>query len=624
MLKYYAENSYPSTLFKADPLTHLSCSLQLHIVSGVLLVMGLIGCRNAADTTSDSSAKSNSNDQRTHRFTTIPLPQPSNPRSAETSLSPLNPTQRWQFPRIMAGGCGIADFDGDGRPDLIHTGLSPAVSPEQATPLVQVLRQLESGEFEDVSARAALSFNGIPGGVAIADFTNDGRPDLCLTGAGDCRLYQNLGDFRFENLTGKTEIHGGRWSTSAAFLDFDRDGWLDLFVANYVDYDPAHDCPDASGRLDFCSPSVFPRTTDRLYRNQAGYTVSERSNSPAPQPLFADISAASGIASQRGAGLGVAAADWNGDGWTDIFVANDGHANVLWINQRDGHFLDEAVLRGVAWDSAGQSQGSMGTAVADLDDNGHPDLVVTNLDGESNTVCISDGRSFRDLSTQWQMAALSWALTGFGTALPDLDHDAFADFVAANGRVRRHAATTPEEHTPSATPASDFWTGYRERQLVLSGKDQQFSPFQGKDKLSELEAVGRGLAVGDIDTDGDLDLFFTFLDRGPVLFRNDFASGHWLIAQPQIPSAGNRPAIGSTVTLILDSRRLTGFLIGGGSYQSASEALVHFGLGTADRIRAIQVAWPDGSVEEFPGGAVDRRLVLVQGTGQPAPDTAKK
>lgn len=549
--------------------------------------------------------------QFVRRFERIALPQlPINPQSTAPQASsasaavaaataPNSTADRWLFPRIMAGGAGCSDFNRDGRTDLILVGLSPASAPELAVPFIQLLKQLESGEFADVTGSSGLQFHGIPCGIASGDFTNDGLPDLCLTGNGDCRLYENLGGFRFRDLGTRAGVSSGRWSTSAAFLDYDRDGWLDLFVANYVDYDPAHVCRDAAGTQDFCSPSVFPRTSDRLYRNLGG----QQSGNAAAGAAFADVSVESGIAGQRGAGLGVAATDWNSDGWIDIFVANDGHANFLWINQQNGIFQDEAVLRGVASDASGRSQGSMGVAAADLDQNGLPDLVVTNLDGESNSVCMNTGQLFIELSTEWRMDQASWRFTGFGTALPDLNHDGRPDFVAANGRVLR-----------SGTSAV-FWDRYRERQLLLLGGDGRFGKPEGEDEFSSLAAVARGLAVADVDRDGDPDLLISCLDQPPLLLRNTMAAGNWLIVRPRLPSAGQRDAIGATVTVVYGESRQTGFLTGGGSYQSASEPLLHFGLGAVNRVQRIEVVWPDGSREFFPGTEVNRELILLQGTG---------
>ncbi|MGV2334926.1 MAG UNVERIFIED_CONTAM: VCBS repeat-containing protein [Planctomycetaceae bacterium] len=226
----------------------------------------LCGCGTGKDGSSEiagNTSHSNSDEQPSipfvRRFEKVALPAPT-----LKSMKPLTETSRtsaedrWHFPRIMAGGCGIADFNRDGRPDLVTVGLSPAAVPELAVPYIQLLQQVDSGDFVDVTETSGLQFEGIPCGVASGDFTNDGLPDLCLTGAGDCRLFENLGGFRFRDLNDTAGVSRDRWSTSASFLDYDRDGWLDLFVTNYVDYDSSHACRDAAGSLDFCSPAVFP------------------------------------------------------------------------------------------------------------------------------------------------------------------------------------------------------------------------------------------------------------------------------------------------------------------------------------------------------------------------------
>jgi hypothetical protein len=582
-------------------------------MASALLMMSLGGCDVGADRdgkTAGNETPANSDKQSSlpfvRRFEKVALPAPGLKSAAPvTAIQGTSAADRWNFPRIMAGGCGIADFNRDGRPDLVTVGLSPATVPELAVPCIQLLQQLESRDFVDVTSLSGLEFEGIPCGVASGDFTNDGLPDLCLTGKGDCRLFENLGDFRFRDLSHAAGVSRDRWSTSAAFLDYNRDGWLDLFVTNYVDYDPSHACRDAAGTLDFCSPAVFPRTTDRLYENLSG----QRSAGGAESDYFRDVSVEAGISSQRGAGLGVAAADWNNDGWIDIFVANDGHPNFLWINQQNGSFQDEAVLRGVASDAAGRSLGSMGVAVADIDDNGLPDLFVTNLDGESNSVCVNAGQQFQELSAAWKMDTASWRFTGFGTALPDLNHDGRPDFIAVNGRVLR-SGTAPE-----------FWDRYRERQLLLLGGNGRFELPAGEDELSSLAAVGRGLAAGDVDRDGDLDLLIVSLDQPPLLLKNNMSEGNWLIVRPQLPTAGGREAIGATVRVTFEGGRRSGFLIGGGSYQSASEPLLHFGLGSVSRVQQVEVTWPDGSAEVFPGAEANQELVLLQGTGerQPSP-----
>lgn len=542
-----------------------------------------------------------------HSFTIVTLPQSAPPNTPAVTSS----RSRWQFPLIMAGGCAIADLNNDNLPDLLIAGLSPAASPEQSTPLLQLLQQRPDGSFHDVSMSSQLTFTGIPGGIATGDIDNDGLIDLCITGYGDCRLFRNLGNFQFADITNQTELNNGRWSTSAAFLDYDRDGWLDLFITNYVDYDATHECRDAAGRQDFCSPAVFPRTTDRLFHNSGRQVAAAKADPESPQRLLTDVSATARITTLRGAGLGAAACDWNSDGWVDIFVANDGHPNFLWINQHNGTFEEEAVLRGVAADAAGQSQGSMGIAVADIDHNQLPDIVITNLDGESNAVCINQTGSFQELSAAWNMHSVSFPLTGFGTALPDLNHDGNLDFTAVNGRVRRQA---------NSPDTGNFWDGYRENQLLLLGRGNHFENPASTDEFSALNAVARGLATGDVDRDGDLDLLISCLDQPALLLKNEMADGHWLQIRPLLPSCGMRSAIGAVVTISTANRRIAAFLTGGGSYQSASEQTLHFGLGSCTQIDQITVDWPDGTREIFPGCSANQILTLHQGSLTQTPE----
>jgi hypothetical protein len=577
----------------------------------LLLSSGCERERGPAAEKSDAGVAASDVAAASARFTAFPLPQPAALSPAGLVAGAGFGSDPWRFPLIMSGGAGMADFDGDGRLDLIRTGLSAERTPARSTGVLQLLRQGENGEFTDVSAACGLGFSGIPGGLAIGDFSNDGLPDLCLTGDGDCRLYRNAGGFRFEDVTVGATIQGTRWSTSAAFLDFDRDGWLDLFITNYVDYDASHECRDAAGRIDYCSPSVFPGTTDRLYRNcQGDRPVAGAAADAAARPLYEDVSASSGIIARRGPGLGVVTFDFDSDGWIDILVANDGQPNFLWMNQGNGRFEEQAVLRGVAGDAAGQSQGSMGVAIGDLDDNGIADVVVTNLEAESNAVYVNDGRSFQELSGSYGMAEASWTYTGFGTVLADFDHDGRLDFAAANGRVRMAAmlgAGTENE------ASGDFWAAYREPQLLMLGGVGVFRPVKGTDDFSRLSAVARGLVAGDVDRDGDCDLFCTFLDREPLLFRNEMSAGNWLIVRPVLPAAGGRLAIGARVTIELSNGRRTGFVAGGGSYQSGTDTGLHFGLGAVAEIIGIEVVWPDGQLERFAGGAVNREIVLSKG-----------
>lgn len=532
---------------------------------------------------------------------------------------------RYFFPALMAGGAALQDLDADGDLDvlLLNSARLAADSgpPDPAAERAAhgLFLQQADGSFVNRIAESGLDVPLYAVGVTAGDITNDGLPDLYITAHGADRLFVNRGHGQFQDVTASSGIRNDRWGTSAALLDFDRDGWLDVFVANYVEYDPGRPCNDNAGRQDFCNPNVFPRTSDRLFRNITGES-SEIGDMPGG-PRFQDVSAAAGIASVQGAGLGVVTADVNRDGWMDIFVANDGHANFLWINQQNGTFVEEGVLRGVSYDAAGQGQGSMGVASGDLNHDGLIDLLVTNLDGESNALYLSRHDSFTEESAAAQLADPSFPLTGFGTAFVDIENDGDLDLAVVNGRVRRQGRTglaVPAISGGSPVGAGEFWRPYAELASLLrndsAGQFQPVPPTQ--DALAAFSGVARGLATGDIDNDGDVDLLVTALDQPVRLFRNRGRdAGHWLLVRVLDPTVGDRDAVGAEVTVIVGGAGLRRWLSGGGSYLCASDPRLHFGLGTAQQIEAIEVVWPDGVRELFPGGGVDQLRVLQRGQG---------
>jgi hypothetical protein len=513
------------------------------------------------------------------------------------------PTGAYPMPQIMGSGAALFDFDNDGRLDIY---LIQNAGPNSRS-VNRLFHQRPDGHFEDVTAGSGLDVAGYGMGVAVGDVNNDGWPDVCLTGYGGTRLFlNNGGNGTFTEVTREAGFDSPLWGSSAAFVDYDRDGWLDLVVVNYVDYDPSVRCTNAAGRADYCFPSTFPGTVTKLFRNR-GPQVGGRPGAV----RFEDVTLQSGIGRLPGPGLGVLCADFNGDGWPDIFVANDSQANRLWINQRNGTFKDEAVVRGVAFNGLGQPQANMGVAWGDVDGDGLYDLFVTHLTDEAPALWRQGPRGlFQDRTAAANLATSRWRGTGFGTVLADFDHDGALDLAVVNGRVaQRNEGTQP--------PGRPTWGPYAERNQLFvndgTGRFRDVSPRETA--LCGPPGVYRGLACGDIDNDGALDLLVTEVG-GPVrLFRNVAPQrGHWLLVRAVDPTL-RRDAYGAEVLVRAGGHCWRRQINPGSSYQCSNDPRAHFGLGPAEQVEAIEVIWPDGVQESFPGRAADQIIVLRKGDG---------
>jgi hypothetical protein len=447
---------------------------------------------------------------------------------------------------------------------------------------------------------------------------------VLLTEYGRIRLFRNNGNGTFSDVTKDSGLENSPWGTSAAFVDFDRDGWLDLVVVNYVAYDPARACSTGE-QPDFCGPNVFKGTVTKLFRNlgparhptlsptTGGEGKVRGSDDKGTCVRFEDVTDSSGLGRKIGPGLGVVCADFNGDGWPDIFVANDGKPNHLWINQRNGTFTEEAELRNVAYNGAGQSLGNMGVAIGDVDGKGAFDLFVTHLTEESNTLWRQEPRGrFEDRTVAARLASPSWRGTGFGVVLADFDHDGALDLALANGRVLLGTV----RDVPRLDP---FWAPYAERnQLFANDGSGHFRDLSPSDPFGQPWGVSRGLACGDLDGDGAVDLLVTTVAGAARVYRNVAPKrGHWLIVRAVDPAL-RRDAYGATVAITAGGRRWMGSITPGQSYLCSHAPHAHFGLGQCERIESIAVRWPDGDVAEeiFPGGAADRLVVLRRGLGK--------
>ncbi len=514
---------------------------------------------------------------------------------------------KYYLPEMMGSGVALFDYDGDGDLDvfLVQGGRLEGGAGDGA-PTNRLFRNDLTVEadgrrtlsFTDVTARAGVGLRAYGMGVAVGDYDDDGDLDLFVTSFGPETLFRNNGDGTFADVTEEAGVSDALWSTSAAFLDYDKDGDLDLFVANYVDFTLSGNktCTDALGARDYCGPQSYHPAPDRLYRNEG-------------KGRFTDVTGSAGIARADGAGLGVVAGDFDGDGWLDLYVANDATPNQLWINRRDGTFVDEGLISGSALNAAGNPEGSMGIASGDFDADGDEDLFVTNIVGETFAFYRNDGKgSFEDARVAAGLAAPTAAFTGFGTDWFDYDNDGWLDLFVANGAVNVIEAQRGQK------------APFRMRNQLFrntgAGRFVETSA-DGGPAFARAE-ISRGAAFGDIDNDGDTDVVVTTND-GPVrLLLNQAGRGnHWLqVALEQGPR--NRRAFGARVGVERAGRpTLWRRVKSDGSYLSANDARVHFGLGASPGLDALIVEWPDGQAERWNRVAGDRLVTLRRGTGSP-------
>jgi len=525
-------------------------------------------------------------------------------RSGLQFVHQVETSGQFLFSETMGSGAAWIDFDQDGRLDVF---LISNVRPSSSN-YNRLYHQDADGRFKDVSAGSGLESGGFGNGLAVGDVNNDGRPEILISEYDRLRLFLNKGGGRFEDVTAVAGLTNAHWSVGVAFTDYDRDGRLDLVVGNYLDYDSSQRCRDPRGQPDFCGPQGFRPTLIRLFRNIG--------NSESPTPQFEDATVSSGLSRAPGKAMQIVCADFNGDRWPDLFATDDALPNRLFVNQHDGTFSEEAIVRGIAYTGMGAPAANMGVAIGDVDDDGLFDLFVPHLTEENHTLWRQSARGyFRDVTAQAGLLNLPWHGTGFGTVFGDFNCDGALDLAIVNGRIRRPPAGTPK---PKLMPGIEpFWSTYAEpAQLFANDGRGRFADVSaGNPEFCGEALVGRGLAMADFDNDGGIDLLFTGIAGPARIVRNRAPRGHWVGVQAIDPSLGGRDAYGAEVIMRAGTRQYWRLVQPGFSYASSNDPRAHIGLGSNASYDSILVHWPDGSSETFPGGTADRYIVLRRGTG---------
>jgi hypothetical protein len=502
------------------------------------------------------------------------------------------------MPKQMGEGVAILDIDNDGLMDVFIGPRGPAGA---GTPS-RLFRQAASGRFEEVAKAAGVEVFGYGQGAAAADVDNDGWTDLLATAYGRVWLFRNAGGGRFADISAASGIDNPHWAVSAAFGDLDRDGWLDLVIANYVAYDPSRRCQGNGGQPDFCGPSAFPGTVTSVFKNRGS----------ARGARFESVTLSSGFARLPSPGLGVVIADFDGNQMPDVFVANDGRANHLWVNQGNMRFKEEGLAWGLAYDAMGRPEANMGVALGDIDGNGLFDLFVTHLTTELHRAWTQDSPGmFRDATARLGLVA-GRRTTGFGALLEDFDNDGDEDLVFVNGAIRRDQNIRPADEGES------FWLPYREENSLFENDGKTLHPVAARAASLGPPGVYRVIATSDFNNDGRTDLVATRLDGAALLLENTTTTGaahHWVTVSVVEPAL-RRASYDAVLTVKAGGRAWTRWMNPGKGFAASVDPRAHVGLGAAHSIDEFVVRWPDGETESFEGGPADRFVTLAKGSGR--------
>ena len=500
---------------------------------------------------------------------------------------------RHLFPEIVGGGGALFDMDGDGDLDAYLVQSGSLTAPDAEPDGNRLFRNRGDGTFDDVTEESGTGDRGYGMGVAAGDYDNDGDVDLYVTNYGPNVLLRNDGDGTFTDVSVASGTEDEGWGASAGFLDYDADGDLDLFVVNYIDWTmrTEQDCYSAAGPLDYCMPTNYNAPArDVLLRNDG-------------DGKFIDVSVAAGLDAAFGNGLGIVSRDFDGNGWHDVFVANDTMMNQLWLNQGDGTFRDESLLRGCALDEHGLTKAGMGTVAGDYDNDGDIDLVVVNLGGQTDSFFTNENGFFSDTTGNVGLGAASRRYTRFGLGLVDLDNDGRLDLYEANGRVIRSGEPLTDD--PYAEPNVIF-------RGEAGGRFVELLPRGGT--ADPLIATSRAAVFGDVNGDGGLDVLVVNRD-GPahLLINRVPARGGWV--RFQVLESSDRDALGAVISLTAGGQRVTRTVSSASSYLTANDPRVHVGLGSAEGVTDVRVRWVDGSEETFGDFPAGREATLARGQG---------
>jgi hypothetical protein len=497
-----------------------------------------------------------------------------------------NPTPQKHMIETMAGGVAAFDYNGDGRPDIFFTNGAGIPSLQKDSPKYwnRLYRNDGGMKFTDVTQEAGVAGAGYSMGTAVADFDNDGHVDLFVAGVYRNILYKNRGDGTFQDVTAKSGIKSDKWSVAAGWFDYDNDGLLDLFVVNYAKWTPEFNrfCGDAGRNIRvYCHPKYFEGVSNQLYHNKGDGT-------------FEDVSENAGISGHIGRGMSVAFADYDGDGFTDIFVTNDNLPNFLFHNRGDGTFEEVGLTAGVALPEHGRAIASMGADFRDYDNDGLPDIAVTALTGDTFPLFRNIGHgSFEDATYSSQIGPQTIRWSGWGNGLFDFDNDTYKDLFTANSHVNDRI---------DAFEATPYKQANRVFRNLGNGKFQDVSREAGQG--FDVARAHRGSAFADFNGDGKIDVVVSSLGEAAELWENvGDSSNHWLIIRP-VGSRSNRDGIGARISIASQSNQMTTAV----SYASSSYAGVHFGLGQTKQIDRIKIVWPSGAVQVISNVRADQTL----------------